>query len=203
MSLRIGILASGNGTNLQAIIDAIEKKQLKTSIEIVISDNRAAHALKRAEKHHLPFQLIERKNYPDKKSFEEEILKTLREKKVEWVVLAGFMRILSPHFVNAYRNRILNIHPSLLPSFPGKEAIRQAYEQKEKMTGCTIHLVDEGCDTGPIITQQKIPIEPGETLESLTEKVHQVEHQLYIKVLQWIVDNRVEIRGKKVLISKS
>lgn len=200
MPLRIGILASGNGTNLQAIIDAIENKQLDASIEIVLSDQPNAYALKRAEKHHLPFRLIERKNHPDKKSFEEEIVKNLQSKKVEWILLAGFMRLLSPFFIQKYSERILNIHPSLLPAFSGKEAIKQAYEYPVKITGCTIHLVDEGCDTGPIIAQEAVCIENDDTLESLTEKVHEREHQLYIKVLQWISDNRVEIRGRKVLI---
>lgn len=200
MPLRIGILASGNGTNLQAIIDAIEAKRLDASIEIVLSDQPNAYALKRAEKHHLPFQLIERKNYSNKKSFEEEIIHTLRNKKVEWVVLAGFMRLLSPFFIQEYSEHILNIHPSLLPAFPGKEAIKQAYEYPVKITGCTIHLVDEGCDTGPIIAQEIIAIENNDTLESLTKKVHEREHQLYLKVLQWISDNRVEINGRKVLI---
>ncbi len=200
MPLRIGILASGNGTNLQAIINAIESKQLDVSIEIVISDQPNAYALQRAKKHNLSYQLIERKNYPDKKSFEEEIIKNLQGKKVEWVVLAGFMRLLSPFFVQKYSDRILNIHPSLLPAFPGKEAIRQAYEYPVKVTGCTIHLVDEGCDTGPIIAQETVRIENDDTLESLTERVHEREHQLYIKVLQSISDNRVEIHGRKVLI---
>jgi len=200
MPLRIGILASGNGTNLQAIIDAIENKQLDASIEIVISDQPNAYALERAKKHHLPFQLIERKSYPDKNSFEEEMIQTLRSKKVEWIILAGFMRLLSPFFIQEYSEHILNLHPSLLPAFPGKEAIKQAYEYPVKITGCTIHLVDEGCDTGPIIAQETIGIENEDTLESLTEKVHEREHQLYIKVLQWISDNRVEIKGRKVLV---
>ncbi len=200
MPLRIGILASGNGTNLQAIIDAIENKQLDASIEIVLSDQPNSYALQRANKHNISYQLIERKNYPDKKTFEEEMIKNLLSKKVEWVVLAGFMRLLSPFFIREYSERILNIHPSLLPAFPGKDAVKQAYEYPVKITGCTIHLVDEGCDTGPIIAQETICIENEDTLESLTEKVHEREHQLYIKVLQWISDNRVEIKGRKVLL---
>ncbi len=154
MALSLGVLVSGNGTNLQAIIDAIESKKLNAKIEIVLSDNPKAYALERAKKHHLDHQLISRKDFSTPLEFEAKILQALQQKKVEWVVLAGFMRLLSPRFIQTYPKRILNIHPSLLPSFPGLNAIGQAYHHGVKVTGCTVHLVDEGCDTGPILAQK-------------------------------------------------
>ncbi|MFO1518455.1 MAG: phosphoribosylglycinamide formyltransferase [bacterium] len=198
--LSLGVLVSGGGTNLQAILDAVDKRELNAAVKVVISDNPQAYALERAKKCGVPVRVVVRKNFPDKKSFEEEILKHLREQGVEWVALAGFMRLLSPHFLQAYPHRVLNIHPAILPSFPGMEGVKQAYDYGVKVTGCTVHLVDEGCDTGPIIAQRIVKIEDDDTLESLLEKVHGEEHRLYPQVLQWIAEGRLTIKGRKVLI---
>jgi phosphoribosylglycinamide formyltransferase-1 len=198
--LPIAILASGQGTNLQAIIDAIEKGTLNAQIAVVISDNPKAFALERAKKHGIPHQVFVRKNYPDQESYEADILKALQEKKVEWIALAGYMRLLSSKFVAAYRNRILNIHPALLPSFPGLDAVSQTLQYGAKVTGCTVHLVDEGCDTGPIVAQRVVEIGPENTVETLTEKIHHEEHRLYPEVLQWAAEGRIKIEGRKVLI---
>ena len=200
MSLTLGVLVSGQGTNLQAIIDAIEKKSLNASIAVVISDNPDAPALSRADKHGIPREVVLRQKSPDKKAFEAAILKILRDRKVQWVVLAGFMRLLSPEFLRAYPHRILNIHPALLPAFPGLEAVRQAFDAGVPRTGCTVHLVDEGCDTGPIIAQKTVEISSNDTLETLAEKVHREEHRLYPEVLQWIAEGKVVIEGRKVTI---
>jgi len=202
MPLRLGVLVSGNGTNLQAIIDAIESKRLDAELRLVISDQAQAYALKRAEKHHIPSALVTRKDFADRISLEKKIQDLLKEKGVEWVVLAGFMRLLSSEFIQAFPQRILNIHPALLPSFPGLEAIRQAFEYGSPLTGVTVHFVDEGCDTGPIIVQKVIEVDPKDTLETLSERIHRVEHQLYPQVLQWISEGRVKIEGSKVVIVK-
>ncbi len=200
MTLQLGILVSGNGTNLQAIIDATQKKELEAKVSIVISDKPQAFALERARKHGIATEVILRKNFQDKSGFENEILKKLKEKNVEWVVLAGFMRLLSSAFIQQYPDRILNIHPALLPAFPGLNAIAQAFDHKAKETGCTVHLVDEGCDTGPIVAQRRVPIEAHDTLDTLTQKVHQEEHRLYPEVLRCISEGRLKIKGRKVFI---
>jgi phosphoribosylglycinamide formyltransferase-1 len=202
MTLRLGVLVSGNGTNLQAILDAIEAGSLDAEVRLFLSDQREAFALKRAEKQHVPTALVVRKDFSDRSSFEKKIVEVLQERGVQWVVLAGFMRLLSPEFIGAYPQRIVNIHPALLPSFPGLEAIRQAFEYGSPVTGVTVHFVDEGCDTGPIIAQRAIEVDPQDTLESLSEKIHRLEHSLYPQVLQWISEGRLKIEGRKVVIRK-
>jgi len=202
MTLPLGVLVSGNGTNLQAILDAIEDGRLDAQLRLVLSDQAQAFALKRAEKQGVPTALVERKNFADRSSFEKKILEVLKKHGVEWVALAGFMRLLSPEFIGAYPQRIVNIHPALLPSFPGLSAIRQAFDYGSPITGVTVHFVDEGCDTGPIIAQRVVDVSPQDTLESLTEKVHHMEHELYPKVLQWIAEGRLRIEGRKVVIRK-
>ncbi|MBL7684409.1 MAG: phosphoribosylglycinamide formyltransferase, partial [Deltaproteobacteria bacterium] len=156
MSLKLAILASGNGSNFQAIIDSIQSKKLDATIQLLISDQPTAYALKRAEQHHIPSHVFTRKNFSDTLSFEKIIVETLKQSEVDWVVLAGYMRILSPFFVQSFPQKILNIHPSLLPAFPGLNAIGQAFDYGCKVTGCTVHLVDEGCDTGAIIGQRSV-----------------------------------------------
>ncbi len=184
MSLQLGILVSGNGSNLQAIIDAIASGVLNAKIKVVISDNAKAFAKERAEKAGIPFIVFEKKNFESKSLFEKSIVSELKNAGVNWVVLAGFMRILTSDFLKEFPNQVLNIHPSLLPSFPGLHAIEQAWKHKVKVTGCTVHLVDEGCDTGPILGQSVVEIEDQDTLESLSEKIHAAEHKLYVKILQ-------------------
>ncbi len=198
--MNIGILASGNGTNLQAIIDAQTSGRLSAKVSVVIVDKENAYALERAKKHRIPHAAILKKNYPDKETFEEALITTLKQHQVDWVVLAGFMRILSPAFIRHFPQRIVNIHPSLLPAFPGLNAIEQAWRYGVKITGCTIHLVDEGCDTGPILAQQPVSVANDENLESLTEAVHRAEHALYPQVLEKISQGKITGEGRRFFL---
>ena len=175
------ILLSGRGSNMEAIARAVESKKLSGRIGFVASDNPGAAGLKRAADLGLPTAVLP---YAEgKKKGEEELKKLCRIHGAEWIVLAGFLSILSPEFVRSFKNRIVNIHPSLLPSFPGKHGIEDAWRRGVKITGVTVHLVDEGVDTGPILAQQALKIRPGESLESLEERIHRAEHFLYGKTL--------------------
>jgi phosphoribosylglycinamide formyltransferase-1 len=198
--LKIGVLVSGRGSNLQALIDNIEAGKLKVSLELVISDKPEAYALQRCKRHGIESLVVERKNFPSRRAFEEELIKRLRDKGVELVVLAGFMRILSPLFVNAFRNRVINIHPSLIPSFQGLNAQRQAVEFGSKFSGCTVHIVDESVDAGPIIIQAVVPLLEEETEESLSEKILTYEHRILPQAVQWFAENRVRIEGRRVSV---
>ncbi len=189
--IHLGILISGNGSNLQAIIDAIASKKLAAKIEVVISDTPSAYGLERAKKAQIPTQVIERKKFSTRSAFEEKLLQTLKTYSPQWIVLAGFMRLLSGEFLKSYPNRVLNIHPALLPLFPGMHAIEKAFEQGVKETGCTVHLVDEGCDTGPILAQKTVEVLKTDNLESLTNKIHAAEHELYPEVLNKIAKGEI------------
>ncbi|HOB41307.1 MAG: phosphoribosylglycinamide formyltransferase [Limnochordia bacterium] len=189
----ISVFASGNGSNLQAIIDAIQRGELEAKIQLVVCDNPEAYCLERAARAGLSRFLFYPHKYPSKAVYEELILRQLRQWDVEYLVLAGYMRIIGPTLLEAFPQRIINIHPSLLPAFPGRDAIGQALAAGVPLTGVTIHYVDEGIDTGPIIAQRPVPIDPGETRESLERKIHAVEHELYPKVLQEIFTKRREI----------
>ncbi|NLB83691.1 MAG: phosphoribosylglycinamide formyltransferase [Synergistaceae bacterium] len=175
------ILISGKGSNMEAIAEAVASKKLNGRIAFVASDNPGATGLKRAADLGLPTAVLP---YAEgKKKGEEELRKLCALHGVEWIVLAGFLSILSPEFVRSFKNRIVNIHPSLLPSFPGKHGIVDAWRRGVKITGVTVHLVDEGVDTGPILAQQALKICPGESIESLEERIHRAEHSLYRKTL--------------------
>jgi len=184
--IHLAVLISGNGSNLQALIDAIAQGKLAAKIEVVLSDNPSAFGLERARKAKISTEVIERKKFSHRETFEEALLQALKPYPIQWVVLAGFMRLLSSNFLKAYPNQVLNIHPALLPLFPGMHAIEKAFEQGVRETGCTVHLVDEGCDTGPILAQKKVEVSKTDTLESLTAKIHAAEHILYPEVLNKI-----------------
>jgi len=188
----IAVFASGNGSNLGALIRAVESGELHAQIKLVVSDNPEAYCLERARKARLSCFMFYPHMYPSKAVYEELILRQLRELNVEYIVLAGYMRLIGPTLLAAFPERIINIHPSLLPAFPGKDAIGQALAAGVPRTGVTIHYVDEGMDTGPIIAQWPVAIDPGETRESLAEKIHAVEHELYPRVLQEIFTKRRE-----------
>ena len=188
----IAVFASGNGSNLGALIRAVESGELHAQIKLVVSDNPEAYCLERARKARLSCFTFYPRKYPDKATYEGLILRQLRELNVEYIVLAGYMRLIGPTLLAAFPERIINIHPSLLPAFPGKDAIGQALAAGVPRTGVTIHYVDEGMDTGPIIAQRPVAIDPGETRESLAEKIHAVEHEFYPKVLQEIFTKRRE-----------
>ena len=198
--INIGVLVSGRGTNLQAIIEAIEEGKIAGEIKVVMSDNPDAYALKRAQRYHIDTRYINFKEFKNREDYDKEIIKTLKEKKIELVVLAGYMRILSPYFIRTYRNKIMNIHPALLPSFPGLHAQEQAVEHGVKISGCTVHFVDEGVDSGPIILQKVVEVSDDDTEESLAEKISKEEHQIYPRAIQLFSESRLIIKGRRVFI---
>ncbi|GMR04562.1 MAG: phosphoribosylglycinamide formyltransferase [Thermodesulfobacteriota bacterium] len=196
--VNIGVLASGRGTNLQAIIDAVRDKRLDASIRVVISDHPGAGVLERAKGCSIETRVVERSGFPTKKAFEDEITKVLKERGVELVVLAGFMRILSPTFLDAFPMKIINIHPSLLPSFSGLEVQKRALEYGVKFTGCTVHFVDKGMDTGPIIIQAVVPVEDGDTVETLSARILAEEHRILPQAIELFSQRRLRVEGRRV-----
>jgi len=200
--INIGVLVSGGGTNLQAIIEAIEEGKIAGEIKVVISDNSEAYALKRAQRYHIDTRYIHFKEFKNREDYEKEIIKTLKENKIELVVLAGYMRILSPYFIRSYKNKIINIHPALLPSFPGLHAQKQTLEYGAKVSGCTVHFVDEGVDSGPIILQKAVKVKEGDTEETLAKRILKEEHQIYPRAIQLFAEERLEINGRRVFIKE-
>lgn len=196
----LGILASGRGSNLQSIIDAILAGKLAAEIGVVISDKPDANALKRAADLNLTAVCVDRKQYKTQQEFEQALVNELKLHQVELVILAGFMRILSPYFVHAFANRIMNIHPSLLPAFPGKHAQEQAIQYGAKISGCTVHFVDEGMDSGPIILQQAVPVMPDDTPATLAERILQQEHVIYPQAIKLYIEKRLQIEGRMVKV---
>ena len=194
-TLHLGILASGNGSNLQAILDAIAAGTLDADVKIVIANVPGAKALERAANAGVATALMPHQTYPDRTSFDAALSQSLDAAGAEWVVLAGFMRVLSPGFIARHHHRILNIHPALLPSFPGVHAQAQALAYGAKVSGCTVHFVDEGVDCGPIIAQRAVPVESGDSVASLSARILCEEHQLYVQVLQWLASDRVRWNG--------
>jgi phosphoribosylglycinamide formyltransferase-1 len=190
-TLDLGVLVSGNGSNLQAILDAIASGTLDARVRLVLSNRPQAFALERAKKAQLPTLVVSHKEHDSREAFDEVLVEALRRHGAEWIVLAGFMRILTPTFLNAFRGRVLNIHPALLPSFPGVHAIRQALQHGVKVTGCTVHWVEEGVDTGTIIAQRAVPVLPDDDESSLGERMHRAEHELYVQALKDLASGRV------------
>jgi len=185
---RLCVFVSGNGTNLQAMIDAdIEPAE----IVLVFSNNPDAYALERARSHNIPVEVISHKGYATREEYEGDIIKTLEPHNIDLIALAGFMRILSPLFVKHYKNKILNIHPALLPSFPGIHAARQALEYGVKFTGCTVHFVDEGVDTGPIIQQSVVEVLEDDTEDSLQERIQKEEYRIYPEAIKLVALGKV------------
>jgi phosphoribosylglycinamide formyltransferase-1 len=189
---RIAIFASGNGSNFQAIAESVESGALHASIEWLFCDHPGAYCLDRAKQLNIPVFSFQPKDYPSKEDFEQEILQQLQAKEVDLIVLAGYMRMIGSVLLTAYPNKIINIHPSLLPSFPGKNAVLQAIETGASVTGVTIHYVDAGMDTGPIIAQSAISIHEGESLEDLHRRIQHVEHDLYPKIIEQICNEQGE-----------
>ena len=189
----LGVLCSGRGSNLQSSMEAIDKGQIKAELGIVLTDKPEAKALERAEAAGIKAVCVNRKECSDQQDFEEKLVAELRQAGVTCVVLAGFMRILSPYFVNEFKHQILNIHPSLLPSFCGAHAHRDVLAYGTKVSGCTIHFVDEGMDHGPIILQDTVPVMDDDTEDTLAARVLVKEHVLYPKAIQLFVDGRLEL----------
>ncbi|MBO0412588.1 phosphoribosylglycinamide formyltransferase [Enterococcus hulanensis] len=185
--MRIAVLASGNGSNFEVIAQAVKDKEIPADLVLLFSDHHDAYVLERGKKFGVPCESFELKEFSDKKSYEAALLALLKKYDVELVVLAGYMRIIGKDLLTEFPNRIVNIHPALLPNFPGLHGIKDAYEAGVKETGVTIHYVDSGVDTGPIIAQGKVQVSENDSLSDLETKIHQVEHQLYPQVLADIV----------------
>ena len=183
MSTKIAVFASGSGSNFQAIQEAIERGELDASIELVITDKPGAYVVARAENFGIEVLELAPKTFENKATYETKIIEVLKEKNIEWVILAGYMRLVGDTLLEAYENRIINIHPSLLPAFPGKDAIDQAMDYGVKITGVTVHYVDAGMDTGKVIAQGAVEVIDGDR-EATEERIHKLEHALYSNTLQ-------------------
>ncbi|MEW5323178.1 phosphoribosylglycinamide formyltransferase [Geobacillus thermoleovorans] len=205
---RLAVFASGSGTNFQAIVDAAKRGDLPAEIALLVCDRPEAKVIERAARENVPTFVFSPKDYPSKAAFEGEILRELKERRIDWIALAGYMRLIGPTLLSAYEGKIVNIHPSLLPAFPGKDAIGQAYRAGVCETGVTVHYVDEGMDTGPVIAQRAVPVVPGEPIEALEERIHQVEHELYPVVLRMLLtekeqqEERIENDGSETSIDQ-
>lgn len=199
-SLTIGVLASGRGSNLQAILENIDEGRLAARVAVVISDNAQAKALERARGRGIPAHWVNPAAYPDKDAYEREIVDLLRGCGVELVCLAGYMRIVGPRVLTAFPQRIMNIHPTLLPSFPGLHAHRQVLAYGVRVSGCTVHFVDHGVDSGPIILQAVVPVRQDDTEETLAARVLEQEHRIYPEAIRLYSKGRLTIRGRQVMI---
>jgi len=202
MKTNIAVLVSGSGTNLQSIIDRAESGWLPVDVRCVISDKPDAFGLKRAAKHDIPAFFLDPKQYPTREAHEQAVIDLLEKRDVELVVLAGYMRLLTATIVKRYPNRIINIHPALLPSFPGTDGYGDAWRYGVKVSGCTVHFVDQGCDTGPIIVQRANPIEPEDTFESFKKRGLEIEHEALPEAIKLYCEKRLVVDGRVVKIRK-
>jgi len=198
---RLGVLVSGSGTNLQAIIDRIESGEIHAEIACVISNRADAYALTRAARHGIPAVIHENTAFPERRSYDAATVDILRGHKVDLVILAGFMRILTDVMVNAFPDAIMNIHPALLPSFQGLHAQQQALDYGVRFSGCTVHFVDCGTDTGPIILQSVVPVAQDDTVETLSARIQKAEHQTFAEAIKLFVEGKIRVDGRRVLIS--
>jgi phosphoribosylglycinamide formyltransferase-1 len=189
----LGVLVSGSGTNLQAILDAIAAGKLRAKVGVVVSNVGSAKALDRAKAARVPAIVVDHKSFASREAFDTAVVDVLRSHQVACVVLAGFMRIVTKTLLEAFPDRVVNVHPALLPAFPGTNAQRQALEYGVAISGCTVHFVDTGTDTGPIIAQSPVPVRDDDDEASLSARILQKEHELLPTVLQWIADGRVEV----------
>jgi len=203
--LKIAVLISGNGSNLQSLIDSIERGDIKGKIDIVISNKKDAFGLKRARKHGIDTMYIGKGLYPEADKRDEVLLKTLIDRKIDLIVLAGYLCILNEKIVKRFKNRIINIHPSLIPSFCGigyygEKVHRAVLDYGVKITGATVHFVDEGADTGPVIIQRAVEVDFDDTVETLSKKVLKVEHEILPLAVKLFCEGRLEVKGRKVKI---
>jgi phosphoribosylglycinamide formyltransferase-1 len=196
---RVGVLVSGRGSNLQALIDAARRGELGGEIAVVVSNVETALGLERARKAGIPALFRDHRG-KKREAYDAEIVEVLRAHHVDLVCLAGFMRLLSPVFVRAFPGRIVNIHPALLPAFPGLDAQRQAWEHGAKVSGATVHLVDEGLDSGPIVAQEAVPVLSGDTLETLAARILEAEHRLYPRAVRILLEGRCRLEGRRVIV---
>lgn len=199
--MNIAVFASGRGTNFAAIIRAVKKGAIKANLALLVCDEPGAGAIARAKRAGVKVALVKREGFATKKDFEAKIIQHLEENKIDLIVLAGYMRIVGAELLTKYRGRILNIHPALLPSFKGREGIKDAFDYGVKVTGVTVHFVDEEMDAGPIILQAAVKIEEDDTLASLEKKIHKIEHKIYPEAIRLFVEGRLNSEGRKVKIS--
>ena len=197
---KIAVLASGQGTNLEAILQALERGEVAGRVVLVLSDREEAPALERARRRGIKALYLNPALYRDREHYDAAVIGELKREKVGLVVLAGFMRLLSPLFIEAFPARIMNIHPSLLPAFPGTDGVPQALAYGVKVTGCTVHFVDEGLDTGPVIMQEAVPVLQEDTVETLHQRIHAVEYRLYPRSIDLFCRNRLKVEGRRCLI---
>jgi len=198
--VNLGVLVSGSGSNLQSIIDSIEKGSLPARIRIIVSNNPGAFALERAKKHGIPTAVIEHAGFPSREDYDRRLVDTLKDSGVELVVLAGFMRVLSPLFLRSFPMRVLNIHPALLPSFPGTHGQKKAFDYGVKFSGCTVHFADEGVDTGPIVIQAVVPVYDTDTEETLSQRILREEHRIYPQAIRLYAEGKLSVEGRKVRV---
>jgi phosphoribosylglycinamide formyltransferase 1 len=198
--IRLGVLASGRGSNFQSIIDAINSKQLKASVTVLITDNPSAYAIERAKKNSIGHLVIRPEEFGSGDEYYIRIAEELRKRHADLVVLAGFMRIVGKPLIDAFPDRIMNIHPALLPSFPGLHGQKQALDYGVRISGCTVHFVDGGVDTGPVIIQAAVPVHQDDTEEILSERILKLEHKIYPEAIRLFTEGRLEVRGRKVMI---
>jgi len=189
---RLVVLASGNGSNFQAIIDACESARLDAEMVLLVVNRPDAYALERAQKHGIPSSLIDHKDYPDRESFDAALAKTIDEARPDWIIMAGFMRILTDGFVERFRGRLINIHPSLLPKYPGMNTHARALEAGDLKHGATVHFVTPTVDAGPPIVQGRLEILDNDDVESLKQRIHGVEHRLYPLAIDWLVKGKID-----------
>ncbi|MEN3028189.1 MAG: phosphoribosylglycinamide formyltransferase [Aquificaceae bacterium] len=198
--MNLGILVSGRGSNLQAIIEAIQKGKLRDRIALVVSDREGVQAIERCKKHGLAHRVIKREDFKRREDFELALVGALKEAGVELVVLAGFMRVLSPLFLQSFPMKVINIHPSLTPAFQGLRAQGQALDYGARITGCTVHFVTEELDNGPVIAQACVPVLPEDSEESLSQRILEREHRILPQVIKWISEGRLKVEGRRVLV---
>lgn len=198
--MRIGVLASGSGSNLQAILDGCASGQIPAQVAVVVSNVPGARALERAQAAKVPAVLLAHGQHPSRDAYDAEVVSLLRKHRVELVCLAGFMRLITPVLLSAFQNKILNIHPSLLPSYPGLHAVKKALQAGARVSGCTVHIVDEGTDTGPIVIQAAVPVLDGDTEETLAARILAQEHRCYPRAISLWAQGRVQLDGRRVRI---
>ncbi|WP_031481302.1 phosphoribosylglycinamide formyltransferase [Maridesulfovibrio frigidus] len=201
MSLPIAVLISGGGSNLQALIDKVEDGTLDVDIRMVLSNRASAHGLERAKKHSIPTCTLSHKDFSSREEFDGEMVRVLKETGVEAIVLAGFMRIITPVFLGAFPGKIINIHPALLPSFAGAGGQADAAEYGVQISGCTVHFVDEKMDHGAIIIQAAVPATPGEEVQELAKRILQVEHRILPQATKWLAEGRLSVEGRFVKLA--
>jgi len=199
--LPLGVLASGRGSNFQAIINSIEEGRLNAVVKLLVVDNPGAFAAERAKKHSIEYLCINPRDFPTKDDFFLRIAEELKARSVELVILAGFMRIVRKPLIDAFPHRIMNIHPALLPSFPGLHGQKQAVDYGVRISGCTVHLVDEGMDTGPVIIQAAVPVFPDDTEDALSERILKLEHRIFPEAIRLFSEGRLRVEGRVVKIS--